>query len=433
MDDQSHGESTTFSRTPDAARPLTLVFVGLGAVATTTIAGTMLVRRGDHAPIGSLTQCPPASDPGLCDALRALSLPSLQSLQFSAIDKHTDDALTVARASGVLPEAFLGTVAAELRGIVPVPTIPALAATDFETSLARAEDRLRACSPAGSRAVVVLSLSTEPAPAGNWTLLDLHSQQPVTVPASYSVLFTLAALRLKLPVLNITPNSCVELRCIQNLASRHSTPIVGSDLKTGQTFVKTVLGPALSKRRLSLTGWYSTNLLGNSDGASLMDPFAGEQKRQSKSACLAEVFRSDPRGEDQETDHIVRIEYYRPRGDNKESWDCIDFLGWLGLPMSLRVNGLWRDSALAAPMVLDLALLLDASRRAGHGGPQAWLMPFFKSPVASAAGVVHDFHLQWEHFRAGLCQLAAACQHPAVAGADGSNRALRHPEGEAPA
>jgi myo-inositol-1-phosphate synthase len=191
-----------------------------------------------------------------------------------------------------------------------------------------------------------------------------------------------AALAAGCPFINFTPNECGE-------EELDSIPYAGRDGKTGQTWLKSVLAPALRSRDLRITGWYSTNLLGNEDGKVVGDLKLGKSKIQSKTKLLSDMLGYEPH-------HQVQINYYPPRGDGKESWDNIDFEGFLGMGMQLKVNGLWRDSILAAPMCIDLARLLELARRRGESGPQEWLGFFFKSPYRrkGPGPTVHDFHLQ---------------------------------------
>jgi myo-inositol-1-phosphate synthase len=187
------------------------------------------------------------------------------------------------------------------------------------------------------------------------------------------------------PFINFTPNECGEPDTI---------PYCGRDGKTGQTWLKSVIAPALHARQLLVTGWYSTNLLGNEDGKIVGDPVKGQAKIRDKSKLLAEMLGYEP-------PHLVQINYYPPRGDNKESWDNIDFTGFLGLPMQLKINALYRDSILAAPMCLDLCRFMELAHRHGARGPQEWLSLYFKAPYATH---VHDFFRQEQILREYLAR-----------------------------
>jgi myo-inositol-1-phosphate synthase len=222
-----------------------------------------------------------------------------------------------------------------------------------------------------------------------------------------SQLLTWAALQEGVPVVNATPNATIELPWAQGLATARGVPTAGSDLKTGQTLLKSVIAPALRQRRLGVRGWYSTNLLGNRDGEVLRDEGAYAEKARSKREVLdAEL----PAELDPDLyaglEHLVRIDYYPPRGDNKESWDNIDLVGWMDAPMQLKLNFLCRDSILAAPLVLDLVLWLDLAARAGRAGVQDWLGFYFKSPAGSARS--HALTRQHDHLLGELARLGAA-------------------------
>ena len=213
---------------------------------------------------------------------------------------------------------------------------------------------------------------------------------------SPSQIYTYAALKERVPYANGSPNVSVELPCLQELALETGTPICGSDFKTGQTFLKTVVAPGLRNRQLGVAGWYSTNILGNRDGEVLDDPGSFKSKEVSKTGVLTDIL-SKTRYPDLYGDlhHVVRINYYPPRGDNKEGWDNIDIFGWLGYPMQIKINFLCRDSILAAPIVLDLALFMDLASRAKMRGIQEWLSFYLKAPLAKEGlPVEHDLSIQ---------------------------------------
>ncbi|MBI3292342.1 MAG: inositol-3-phosphate synthase [Elusimicrobia bacterium] len=213
---------------------------------------------------------------------------------------------------------------------------------------------------------------------------------------SSSQIYAYASLCARVPFANGAPNLTVDIPALQELAARRRVPIAGKDFKTGQTFLKTVIAPALKARVLGLSGWYSTNILGNRDGEVLDDPKAFRTKEVSKLSVLDSILQPALYPTlYRDFCHMVRINYYPPRGDNKEGWDNIDIFGWLGYPMQIKVNFLCRDSILAAPIVLDLALFLDLAQRAGMSGIQEWLSFYFKSPMA-AAGIEpeHDLFVQ---------------------------------------
>ena len=213
---------------------------------------------------------------------------------------------------------------------------------------------------------------------------------------SPSQIYAYAALMSDIPFANGAPNLSVDLPCMIELAERRGVPIAGKDFKTGQTLMKTLIAPGLKARMLGLRGWYSTNILGNRDGEVLDDPENFKTKEVSKLGVLDTILQPavypDLYGN---IDHVVRINYYPPRGDNKEGWDNIDIFGWLGYPMQIKIDFLCRDSILAAPIVLDLALFLDLAQRAGESGVQEWLSFYLKAPQSgSASGPEHDIFIQ---------------------------------------
>ena len=213
---------------------------------------------------------------------------------------------------------------------------------------------------------------------------------------SPSQLYAYAAILEGIPYANGAPNLSADIPVMQQLASENGVPIAGKDFKTGQTLLKTVLAPALKSRMLGLEGWFSTNILGNRDGAVLDDPDSFRSKEVTKTELLDTMLQPDLYPELYgNIYHKVRINYYPPSGDAKESWDNIDIRGWLGYPMQIKVNFLCRDSILAAPIVLDLALLLDLAQRSGLTGIQEWLSFFFKSPLVESDNVPeHDLFTQ---------------------------------------
>jgi myo-inositol-1-phosphate synthase len=216
-----------------------------------------------------------------------------------------------------------------------------------------------------------------------------------------SMLYAYAALQEGIPFANGAPNLTVDVPALRDYAAEHGVPIAGKDFKTGQTLIKTVIAPMLKARMLGLSGWYSTNILGNRDGEVLDDPESFRTKEESKLGVLEEVL--DPELYPQlygDVYHKVRINYYPPRGDNKEGWDNVDLFGWLGYPMQLKIDFMCRDSILAAPLALDLCLFLDLARRAGLGGIQEWLSFYFKSPqVAPGLYPEHDLFIQQTKLR----------------------------------
>ena len=308
-----------------------------GAVASTVVAGAALLRRGLTEPLALISE--------------PYRLTGFDEMIFAGWDPRGETLLAAARRNRVLDEARLAPVAKELAQLKPwKPKSPA-----------RDLDRFRRQHKLDT--VVVLNLL----PTGE----NAASQA-----------YALAAAKTGCPFINFTPNDCGE----EKLAE---IPFCGRDGKTGQTWFKSVLAPALRARGLRVTGWFSTNLLGNEDGKIVGDPEKGKQKIRDKSRLLGEMLGYEPF-------HQVQINYYPPRGDNKESWDNIDFDGFLGLPMQIKVNALYRDSILAAPMCLDLCRFMELAYRRGERGVQEWLSYYFKSPYArnTKAPPLHDAAVQ---------------------------------------
>ena len=227
-------------------------------------------------------------------------------------------------------------------------------------------------------------------------LVHRKENSPVIAP---SMIYTYAAIMEGVPYVNGAPNLSVELPCLIKLAEEKRVPIAGSDFKTGQTLMKTIIAPGLKSRMLGVAGWYSTNILGNRDGEVLQDPESFKSKEVSKLGVLDTIFEPE-RHPDLYGDihHVVRINYYKPRGDNKEGWDNIDIFGWMGYPMQIKIDFLCRDSILAAPLVLDLAQFMDPAARSGFAGIQEWLSFYLKNPLVKA-GLKPEHDLQVQHLK----------------------------------
>ena len=398
---------------------LGVMLVGLGAVSTTFIAGVENIRQGHALPIGSLTQMgtirlgkrTDKRSPKIKDFI---PLADLKDLVFAAWDPIADDAHTAAVKAGVLERDHVEPIAAFLKGIKPLPAafdqnyVKRLQGTNVKHGKSKKDlaEQLRADirefkkSSGVSRVVVVWAASTEvfitPGPA-HQSLAAFERAMEQNDPAiAPSMLYAYAALMENVPFANGAPNLCVDVPALAALAHERKIPIGGKDFKTGQTMMKTVLAPAFKARMLGLAGWYSTNILGNRDGEVLDDPESFKTKEESKLGVLEYILQPDVYPELYgKVFHKVRINYYPPRGDNKEGWDNIDIFGWLGYPMQIKVDFLCRDSILAAPIVLDLALFFDLAQRAGLGGVQEWLSFYFKSPQ-TAPGLYpeHDLFIQ---------------------------------------
>ncbi len=402
-----------------ATGKLGVMLVGLGAVATTFIAGVENVRRGCALPIGSLTQLGTIRL-GKRTEKRSprikgfVPLAGLEDLVFAAWDPIPDDAYTAARKAGVLEAHHVEPIADFLKGITPLPAAfdryyvkrldgPNVKSGKSKRDLAeqiRADIRTFKQASGAERLVMVWAASTEafltPGPA-HQSLQAFEQAMERSDPAiAPSMLYAWAALMENLPFANGAPNLTVDIPALERLAADRKIPIGGKDFKTGQTMMKTVLAPAFKARMLGLAGWYSTNILGNRDGEVLDDPESFKTKEESKLGVLEYILQPDQYPELYgNVYHKVRINYYPPRGDNKEGWDNIDIFGWLGYPMQVKVDFLCRDSILAAPIVLDLALFFDLAQRARLGGIQEWLSFYFKSPQ-TAPGLYpeHDLFIQ---------------------------------------
>ncbi|HSD32483.1 MAG TPA: inositol-3-phosphate synthase [Gemmatimonadales bacterium] len=398
---------------------LGVLLVGLGAVATTFIAGVETVRRGLGLPIGSLTQMGTIrlgkrTDRRAPKIREFVPLADLKDLVFAAWDPIPDDAYTAAKKAGVLDPRHLEPISDFLKGVKPMPAVfdqnyvKRLQGTNVKRGKTKRElaealrEDIRAFKQRAGcdRLVLVWCASTEifltPGPA-HQTLAAFEQAMEQNDPAiAPSMLYAWAALMEGVPFANGAPNLTVDIPAIVSLAEARRVPIGGKDFKTGQTMMKTVLAPAFKARMLGLAGWYSTNILGNRDGEVLDDPESFKTKEESKLGVLEYILQPDAYPELYgNVFHKVRINYYPPRGDNKEGWDNIDIFGWLGYPMQIKVDFLCRDSILAAPIVLDLALFFDLAQRSGLSGVQEWLSFYFKSPQ-TAPGLYpeHDLFIQ---------------------------------------
>jgi myo-inositol-1-phosphate synthase len=415
-------------KTSPAGRPSTIkpatgklgvLTPGLGAVATTFIAGVEAIRRDHAKPIGSLTQMATIRlgkrtenrSPLIKDFV---PLASLEDLVFGAWDPIPDDALTAAKKAGVLEDKDLEPIATFLRDIKPMPAVfdnkyvtrlhgenvkKGKSKRDLAEQL-RQDIRDFKRKHSLDRLVAVWCASTEvfikPGPQ-HATLEQFEKAMDRNDDAiAPSMLYAWACIMEGVPYCNGAPNLAVDTAALIQLANDRGIPISGKDFKTGQTWMKTVIAPGLKARMLGLAGWYSTNILGNRDGEVLDDPASFKTKEESKLSVLHTILQPEIYPELYKGfSHVVRINYYPPRGDNKEGWDNIDIFGWMGYPMQIKVNFLCRDSILAAPIVLDLALFSDFAHRAGLKGIQEWLSFYYKSPMAAAGlQAEHDLFIQ---------------------------------------
>ena len=398
---------------------LGILLVGLGAVSTTTIAGVLAIRKGLANPIGSLTQMGTIRlgkrTEGRSPKIKeAVPLVDLDNIVFGGWDIFEENSYQAARTAGVLEPSLLDQIKPELEAIKPWPAVfdqryvkrldgPNVKKGKNKKDLAeqlRADIRNFKKDNGLDRMVMVWCGSTEvfmKESAAHQSIeafeKALEANDP-TIPSS--MVYTYAALMEDVPYANGAPNLSVDIPAMMALAQQKKLPIVGKDFKTGQTWMKTVIAPGIKARLLGVEGWYSTNILGNRDGEVLDDPESFKTKEESKKSVLDYILQPHlyP-GLYEDLHHVVRINYYPPRGDNKEGWDNIDLVGWLGYKMQLKINFLCRDSILAAPIVLDLALFLDLAKRAGMSGIQEWLSFYFKSPM-HAPGLYpeHDLFIQ---------------------------------------
>ena len=391
-----------------ASGKLGVLTPGMGAVATTFYAGVFAVRKGLAKPFGSLTQLghirlgkrTEGRNPLVKDFV---PLASLDDLVFGGWDPIPDDAYSAALRAGVLTPQDLEGVKDELAAIKPMPAVFShdwvkllTGTTNVKTGRSTMDlaeqvmaDIARFKKENGcDRLVVVWCGSTEAyhtPSAVHETLAafekGLKESDPEIAP---SQVYAYAALRSGVPFANGAPNLTVDLPCMLELAAETGLPICGKDYKTGQTLIKTILAPGFKARLLGVSGWFSTNILGNRDGEVLDDPESFKSKEVSKLGVLEQILQPDVYPDLYgKMFHKIRINYYPPRGDNKEGWDNIDIFGWLGYPMQIKVDFLCKDSILAAPIVLDLALFMDLAHRAGQKGIQEWLSFYFKSPQAA--------------------------------------------------
>ena len=398
---------------------LGVLLPGFGAVGTTVVAGVEAARRGIARPIGSLTQLntirlgkrTEGRTPLIKDFL---PLSELDDLVFGAWDPIPDDGYESALEAGVLERHHLDAMEDFLRSVKPMPAVfdkeyvrrldgPNVksGANKFELAQQlRADIRRFRDENDCDRLVMIWCGSTEiflRVGSAHETLESFEAAMKANDPAiAPSMIYAYAAIMEGVPYANGAPNLSADVPALEQAADERGVPLAGKDFKTGQTLMKTILAPGFKARMLGIDGWFSTNILGNRDGAVLDDPDSFKTKEESKLSVLEHILQPDMYPELYgQLYHKVRINYYPPRGDNKEGWDNIDIVGWMGYKMQVKVDFLCRDSILAAPIVLDLALFLDLAGRAGWGGIQEWLSFYFKSPQ-TAPGLYpeHDLFIQ---------------------------------------
>ena len=400
--------STMSEKEVEIAEPkgkLGVLLVGLGAVSTTFIAGVEAIKKGLGEPIGSLTQMGTIrlgerTEKRIPQISDFVPLADLNDLVFAAWDLFDDDAYAAAVKSGVLEADLLKELKPELEKIHPMKAVfdnryvKRLQGThvkqgktkwDLAQQLIEDIEQFKAVNDL-ERTVMIWCGSTEifiTQSEVHGSLEALESGMKANddnIPSS--MIYAYAALKMGIPFANGAPNLTVDIPAFLELAEVNQVPICGKDFKTGQTLMKTILAPGLKARMIGLSGWFSTNILGNRDGEVLDDPESFKTKEESKLSVLEHILQPDVYPQLYgDFYHKVRINYYPPRRDNKEGWDNLDIFGWLGYPMQIKIDFLCRDSILAAPLVLDLVLFLDLAKRAGMFGIQEWLSFYFKSPM----------------------------------------------------
>ena len=398
---------------------LGILLVGMGAVSTTTIAGIMAVRKGIAKPIGALTEMGTVRlgkrTDGRSPSIREfVPLASYDQLVFGGWDIFEDNCYEAATTAGVLEPSLLNQIKDELSAVKPWPAVfdrqyvkrldgPNVKKGKTKKDLAaQVIDDMRKFKAQHKldRLVMVWCGSTEvfmKESAAHQSIAAfekaLESNDP-SIPSS--MIYAYAAIKEGIPYANAAPNLSADIPALLELAQKTGSPLAGKDLKTGQTLIKTIIAPGMKARLLGIAGWYSTNILGNRDGEVLDDPESFKTKEESKKSVLDFILQPTLYPDlYKDLCHVVRINYYPPRGDNKEGWDNIDLVGWLGYPMQLKINFLCRDSILAAPIVSDVAIFMDLAQRAGMSGIQEWLSFYFKSPM-HAPGLYpeHDLFIQ---------------------------------------
>ncbi len=411
--------STDSPRISPASGKLGVLIPGIGAVSTTFMAGVEAVKRGLGLPVGSLTQMGAIrlgkrTDNRVPKIKDFVPLAGLDDLAFGGWDIFEDTAYEAAVHAKVLDATLLEQLKEPLSKIEPmkavfdheyVKRITGPHVKEGGSKMDKAEmlmqdiEDFRTTTEA-SRLVMIWCALTEvfhKPGAVHQTLADfecgLQKNDPDIAP---SQIYAYAALKSGVPFANGAPNLTTDAPALLELARERGLPVCGKDFKTGQTYMKTLLAPGFKARMLGISGWFSTNILGNRDGEVLEDPGSFKSKEETKLSVLQQILQPDIYPElYKDLYHAVRINYYPPRGDSKEGWDNIDIFGWLGYPMQIKIDFLCRDSILAAPLVLDLILFMDLAQRAGMRGIQEWLSFYFKAPM-TAPGLYpeHDVFIQ---------------------------------------
>ena len=405
-----------------ATGKLGVMCIGLGAVTTTTIIGALMSRKGLSQHIGSfackgMMRLGKGKDKIYKEVKDIVPIAELDDIVFGAWDLFPDNAYEAAVKAAVLKPADIEPVREELEAIRPIPALfdksyaSNIDGTNVKSGESRwdltnqvREDIRRFKAENGcDRVVVIWIASTEKyipldkEVHGSIAAFEAAMKANDTERIAPCMCYAYAAIRENCPFVMGAPNLCIEIPALWQLAEEMKVPIAGKDFKSGQTMMKTVLAPAFFTRQLGVTGWFSTNILGNRDGIVLDNPENFETKRRSKMSAVENILDSNIYP-DLYSDiyHKVRINYYPPRGDEKESWDNIDIFGWMGYPMTIKVNFLCRDSILAAPLALDLVLFSDLAQRAGYSGIQEFLSFYSKAPIHKEGDTpVHDLFKQF--------------------------------------
>jgi myo-inositol-1-phosphate synthase len=398
-----------------ASGKLGVLMVGLGAVSTTFVAGVELIKRGLSKPIGSLTQMGhirlgKRTEKNFPMVKDFVPLAKLDDLVFGAWDVFEDNAFEAAVKAGVLNPSDLEKVKAPLQQLKPWPAafdrnyVKNLEGTHFKKGTRRQladqviQDIQNFKKNSGVQRIVMIwcgstEVYTQAGPAHQSLKAFEAALDNDDASIAPSMIYAYAALKQGIPYANGAPNLTVDVPALMELAQETRSPVSGKDFKTGQTLMKTILAPGFKARYLGLSGWYSTNILGNRDGEVLDDPESFKSKETSKLGVLDTILQPEIYPDlYKDLYHKVRINYYPPRRDNKEGWDNIDLFGWLGYDMQIKVDFLCRDSILAAPLVLDLVLFSDLAKRAGMKGIQEWLSFYYKSPM-TAPGLYPEHNL----------------------------------------
>ena len=409
---------TTARDIAPATGRLGLLMPGMGAVASTLIAGVMKSRSTGENPIGSVSQMAHIRLGKRDEARNPLirefvPLADLDDIVFGGWDPLSPNMLEAARTAGVMTETDLAPLSGDLEAVRPMDAVfdqrwvSRIEGVRVKTQTNKMEQAQALIADIEAfrtenncdRLVMVWCASTEAYQQASEVHDSIASFEQGLRDSDDNIapsqIYAYAAIMSGVPFANGAPNLTCDLDCMVELAEREGVPIIGKDFKTGQTLMKTLISPGLKSRMLGVRGWYSTNILGNRDGEVLDAPENFQTKESSKLGVLDTILQPelypDLYGN---IEHKVRIDYYPPRGDDKEGWDNIDIFGWLGYPMQIKINFLCRDSILAAPIVLDLALFMDLAARAGESGTQEWLSFYFKAPQSGPAGPEHDIFIQ---------------------------------------